>query len=87
MRLVEILEGRKQALRVGEVASLFRVTPQHIYRMAASGALPSLRIAGSVRFDPQDLANWLKERTTRPKDKSVKQKYVLRGGRRENEPI
>jgi excisionase family DNA binding protein len=60
MRLVEILEGRRQALRVNEVANLFCVTPQHIYKMAASGALPSLRIAGAIRFDPQDLVNWLK---------------------------
>jgi len=38
MRLVEILEGRKQALRVNEVANLFCVTPQHIYKMAAQGS-------------------------------------------------
>jgi hypothetical protein len=55
MRLVEILEGRRQALCVNEVANLFCLTPQHIYKMAARGALPSLRIAGAIRFDPQDL--------------------------------
>ena len=60
MRLVEILEGRRQALRVNEVANLLCVTAQHIYKMAARGALPSLRIAGAIRFDPQDLVNWLK---------------------------
>jgi excisionase family DNA binding protein len=59
MRLVEILQSRKHALRVSEVATLFSVTDQHIYRMAARGILPSLRIAGAIRFDPQDLANWL----------------------------
>ncbi len=62
MRLVEILEGRKQALRVREVADLFSVTPQHIYKMAASGRIPSFRISGSVRFDPDELAAWLKEK-------------------------
>jgi excisionase family DNA binding protein len=60
MRLIEILEGRRQALRVNEVADLLCVTPQHIYKMAARGALPSLRIAGAIRFDPQDLVTWLK---------------------------
>ncbi len=53
MRLVEILESRKQVLRVSEVATLFAV-------MAAKGMLPSLRIAGAIRFDTQDLVNWLK---------------------------
>jgi excisionase family DNA binding protein len=60
MRLVEILESRKQVLRVSEVATLFAVTSQHIYKMAAKGMLPSLRIAGAIRFDTQDLVNWLK---------------------------
>ncbi len=64
MRLVEILESKKQALRVRDVATLLCVTPQHIYKMAASGALPSLRIAGAVRFDPQELASWLREQRT-----------------------
>jgi excisionase family DNA binding protein len=58
--VVEILEGRRQALRVGEVANLFSVTPQHIYKMAARETLPSLRIAGAIRFDPQELAKWHK---------------------------
>jgi hypothetical protein len=30
MRLVEIVEGRRQALRVNEVANLFCVTPAHL---------------------------------------------------------
>ena len=63
MRIVEMLEARRQALRVREVANLLCVTPQHIYKMAASGTLPSLRIAGAIRFDPQDLVNWLKAKT------------------------
>jgi hypothetical protein len=60
MRIVEILETRRQALRVSEVANLFCVPPQHIYKMAASGSLPSLRIAGAISFDPHDLVNLLK---------------------------
>lgn len=64
MRLVEILENRKQALRVSEVATLFAVTSQHIYKMTAKGMIPSLRIAGAIRFDPQDLVNWLKAQRT-----------------------
>lgn len=65
MRLVEILQSRKHALRVSEVAALFSVTDQHIYRMAARGILPSLRIAGAIRFDPQDLVNWLNAQRAR----------------------
>jgi excisionase family DNA binding protein len=62
MRLVETLKSRTRALKVQEVAELLGVTPQHIYRMAASGRIPSFRISGSVRFDPDDVAGWLKEK-------------------------
>ena len=62
MKLVEILKSRTGALKVAEVAELFGVTPQHIYKMAASGRIPSFRISGSVRFDPDELAAWLIEK-------------------------
>ena len=62
MRLIETLKNRTGALKVAEIAKLFGVTPQHIYKMAASGRIPSFRISGSVRFDPDDVAAWLKEK-------------------------
>jgi len=62
MKLVETLKSRTGALKVAEMAELFGVTPQHIYKMAASGRIPSFRISGSVRFDPDELAAWLKEK-------------------------
>jgi len=62
MRLVETLKSSTGALKVGEVAKLFGATPQHIYKMAASGSIPSFRILGSVRFDPDEVAAWLKEK-------------------------
>ena len=40
MRLIEILENRKEALKVSEVAKMLGVTPQHIYKMATAGLIP-----------------------------------------------
>lgn len=62
MKLVETLKSRTGALKVAELAKLFGVTPQHVYKMAASGSIPSFRIQGSVRFDPDDVAAWLQEK-------------------------
>lgn len=64
MKLVERLKNRTGALKVAEVAELFGVTPQHIYKMAASGRIPSFRISGSVRFDPDEVAAWLQQKQT-----------------------
>jgi excisionase family DNA binding protein len=62
MRLVETLKSKTGALKVAEIARLLGVTPQHIYRMAASGSIPSFRVLGSVRFDPDEVAAWLERK-------------------------
>ena len=59
MTLIEKLESKSEALRANDLAVLFDVTPQHIYKMAARGTIPSFRVAGAIRFDPQEVARWL----------------------------
>ena len=55
MNLIAQLEKETRVLRARDVARLFQVTPQHVYKMAASGRLPSFRLAGrSVSI----LMNW-----------------------------
>lgn len=57
--ILEILESRHKAMKVGEVADLLRVTPQHIYKMAARGRIPAFRLDGAIRIDPKQLRDWL----------------------------
>jgi predicted DNA-binding transcriptional regulator AlpA len=61
MSLIAHLEKETRVLRARDVAKLFQVTPQHVYKMAAGGRLPSFRLAGAIRFDPHELASWLAE--------------------------
>ena len=63
MSLVEMLQNQTKVLKAREVAKLFEVTPQHIYKMASSGRIPFFRVAGAIRFDPQELATWLRTST------------------------
>jgi len=58
-RIIQALEAKDQALKARELAKLLGVTRQQIYKMAAEGALPSFRVGTSVRFDPQQVADWL----------------------------
>lgn len=60
MNLIEQLESRSGAMKVSELCELLGVDDKHIYRMAARGILPSFHIGGAVRFDPQEVANWLR---------------------------
>jgi excisionase family DNA binding protein len=61
MSLIAQLEKETRVLRARDVAKLFQVTPQHVYKMAAAGSLPSFRLAGAIRFDPHELATWLRK--------------------------
>jgi excisionase family DNA binding protein len=34
-------------------------SPQHVYRLAQQRQIPHYRIRGSVKFDPQEIAEWI----------------------------
>ncbi len=62
MNLIEKLEARSGAMKVAELCELLGVDDKHIYRMAARGSLPSFHVGGAIRFDPQEVAKWLRLR-------------------------
>lgn len=62
MSLVEVVREMQEALRVRDLARLLGVSPQQIYKMAASGEIPSFKVANAVRFDPHETAEWRKEK-------------------------
>jgi|SRR5581483_11577700 len=70
MTLIQMLESRKTALTVHEVAELLGVSDKHVYDMTADGRLPAFHVGRSVRLDPQDVADWLRKKkpisTNRP---------------------
>jgi excisionase family DNA binding protein len=62
MELVERLEAGRSALKAQDLATMFGVTQQHIYKLAARGVIPSFRVGAAVRFDPGTVAEWLRQR-------------------------
>jgi excisionase family DNA binding protein len=62
MELVRKLESGSSALRARDLAQLFGVTQQHIYKLAAQGVIPSFRVGTAVRFDPATVAEWLRRK-------------------------
>lgn len=77
MTLIETLESREEALNVRQVAELLGVSDKHIYELVAQGKLPAFRVGKAVRFDPQDVADWLRKRkpsNERQKPESQKHK-------------
>lgn len=65
-KILQTLEAKEHALKAGELAKLLGVTRQHIYKMAATSAIPSFRIGAAVRFDPKQVAEWLMRKMPQP---------------------
>lgn len=63
LNLPDYLESRCRALLVSEVAELLRISPRQVYKLAAERQLPSIKIAGCIRFDGVALASWLRNST------------------------
>ena len=85
MILAEIVEGKKEALRVTEVARILDVSIKKIYRMAALGQIPSLKISNSIRFDPHDIAAWMRSQSNTnpiPAVSLPRRTYLRRGNDR-----
>ncbi len=50
-------------LRPNEVAALLGVSRSRVYELANAGAIPSLRLGGSLRIPRSRLVSWIEERT------------------------
>jgi excisionase family DNA binding protein len=50
-------------LNVRELMAILRVSDQTIYRMIADGTIPFLTVRNSYRFDPKQIAEWLRQRS------------------------
>jgi excisionase family DNA binding protein len=49
-----------------DVAVILKLSTRSVHRLVASGELRSIRIAGSVRFDPTDIRQFILLQRTAP---------------------
>jgi excisionase family DNA binding protein len=60
--LEELIESRKSALKVEEVAQILNVSQRLIYQLVAVGEIPHFKVGSAVRFEPKALSKWLHEK-------------------------
>ena len=60
LTIADIIEAFDHALSVEELAPLLGLSESNLYSKAREGRIPSYRIFGSIRFDPQKTAEWLR---------------------------
>jgi len=57
------IECIPHALTVRELVAILQVSDQTIYRMIADQTIPYLTVRNSYRFDPKQIAEWLRQRS------------------------
>jgi len=62
MSLGDFLDKRSTALTVSEVAEILSISERQIYKLASLNLIPHFRIGSSLRFDPSQLAAWLRQK-------------------------
>ena len=62
-RIPDRIERMPHALTVRELKELLQVSDQTIYRMIADKTIPFLTVRSSYRFDPRQIAEWLRQRS------------------------
>ncbi len=60
--LADHIEAFPVALTAARLAELLSVSEMTIYRHAKQNRIPSFRVGGAVRFDPQAIATWLRHK-------------------------
>ena len=67
-----MVEQPPPAMTVRDVAGFLAVDEKTIYRLAQQGKLPGFKVAGTWRFQLQDIQGWIDERKEAVKLKKTK---------------
>jgi excisionase family DNA binding protein len=65
--LASYIGSLRKALTVKQVAELLAMSPRTVQQWAKMGRLPAIRHGSVTRFDPIQLANWVRENSTSPR--------------------
>lgn len=60
------MQDVRQLLTVDEVCQKLKVSSATLYRWAAARRIPSVRLMGVLRFDPEEVDNWIGEQAAQP---------------------
>jgi excisionase family DNA binding protein len=62
MTLIEQLRSKRKALTVEELADLLCIAVRTLYKEVEENHIPFFRVRTSIRFDGQQVADWLERK-------------------------
>jgi predicted site-specific integrase-resolvase len=60
--IIEQLETRQTALNTKDLAAILQIDKRTLYDWAKTGKLPCLPVNGLIRFDPKEIADFLRKK-------------------------
>ncbi|MBB6144740.1 excisionase family DNA binding protein [Silvibacterium bohemicum] len=63
MGVIEKIKSTGHMMTVDELSDLISISSKTLYAKVKAGTIPATRIAGSIRFDPALVADWLERQT------------------------
>jgi excisionase family DNA binding protein len=60
-----------ELIDIEAAAELLSVSVRHVRRFVAENTIPYLKIGGSLRFDKEELRNWIDQRRHRPPEEGT----------------
>jgi excisionase family DNA binding protein len=67
-----VAEQPPPAMTVRDVAGFLAVDEKTIYRLAQQGKLPGFKVAGTWRFQLQDIQGWIDEQKNKTRKNELK---------------
>ena len=77
--LEDLIESRKTALTVVEVAEILSVSKRLVYQLVSIGEMPHFKVGGAVRFEPKALPIWLRDQMAESAKESRSAVSKMRG--------
>ena len=53
-------------MKIDDMAKLLKMSPTTIYRECRKKQIPHFKIGGAIRFDPDEIRDWLEDQKVKP---------------------
>lgn len=70
-----------QLLKPKQVAALLNCSLSSVYDWAAQGTIPALKLNGCLRFDPDEVEEWVRQGRLKPEDIDRRVRKILKPAR------
>ena len=73
---ISLISFMKKLLKPSEAAKFFGISIRTLYDWSSAGTVPTVKINGALRFDLDEISNWI-EMHKRPVNRKIKKNEII----------